>query len=99
MKYLPPVIEKMYKEKSLHDLGFFAMTNALDWSQQGNDDLVLEPLIQYLSQWPDEVILYLRTRWQNFCMDWTGQRLPGAPTGRINIFPETVSSMPGAWRW
>lgn len=56
MKYLPPVIEKMYKEKSLHDLDFFAMTNALDWSQQGNDDLVLEPLIQYLSQWPDEVI-------------------------------------------
>ena len=46
MKYLPPVIEKMYKEKSLHELDFFAMTNALDWSQKGNDDLVLEPWIQ-----------------------------------------------------
>lgn len=23
MKYLPPVIEKMYKEKSLHDLDLF----------------------------------------------------------------------------
>ena len=56
MKYLPPVIEKMYREKSLDDLDFFAMTNCLDWSQQGDDDLVLEPLIQYLSQWPDEVI-------------------------------------------
>lgn len=53
---LPPVIWKMYYEKSLHDLDFFAMTNVLDWSRQGNDDLVLEPLIQYLSQWPDEVI-------------------------------------------
>lgn len=53
---LPPVIWEMYHEKSLHDLDFFAMTNALDWSQQGNDDLVLEPLIQYLSKWPDEVI-------------------------------------------
>ena len=46
MKYLPPVIEKMYREKSLDDLDFFAMTNCLDWSQQGDDDLVLEPLIQ-----------------------------------------------------
>ena len=56
MKYLPPVIEKMYREESLDDLDFFAMINCLDWSQQGDDDLVLEPLIQYLSQWPDEVI-------------------------------------------
>lgn len=56
MAYLPPVIEKMYHEKSLHDLDFFAMTNSLDWSQQGDDNLVLEPLIQYLTQWPDEVI-------------------------------------------
>ena len=30
MKYLPPVIEKMYREKSLDDLDFFAMTNCLD---------------------------------------------------------------------
>lgn len=56
MAALPPVIWEMYHKKSLHDLDFFAMTNALDWSHQGNDELVLEPLIKYLSKWPDEVI-------------------------------------------
>ncbi len=56
MTPLPPVIKKMYQEKSLHDLDFFAMTDSLDWSKQGDDDLVLEPLIRYLAKWPDEVI-------------------------------------------
>lgn len=56
MAQLPPVIWEMYYKKSLHDLDFFSMTSVLDWSKQGNDDLVLEPLIQYLAKWPDEVI-------------------------------------------
>lgn len=56
MEALPPVIWKMYHEKSLHDLDFFSMTSILDWSKQGDDDLVLEPLVSYLAKWPDEVI-------------------------------------------
>lgn len=56
MEQLPPVIWKMYHDRSLHDLDFFAMTNILDWSQKGNDERVLEPLVQYLAEWPDEVI-------------------------------------------
>lgn len=56
MAQLPPAIWQIYHNKSMHDLDFFAMTGCLDWSQQGDDDLVLEPLVQYLAQWPDEVI-------------------------------------------
>lgn len=55
-KQLPPAIQKIYEEHNMHDYDFFAMLNALDWSKQGNDDLVLEPLIDYLAEWPDEVI-------------------------------------------
>lgn len=53
---LPPAIYYIYQNRSMHDLDFFAMTGCLDWSRQGNDDLVLEPLIAYLAKWPDEVI-------------------------------------------
>lgn len=53
---LPPAIWQIYHTKTMHDLDFFSMTGCLDWSQQGNDNLVLEPLVQYLAKWPDEVI-------------------------------------------
>lgn len=62
MAQLPPVIWKMYHEKSLHDLDFFSMTSVLDWSKQGDDDQVLEPLVQYLSKWPDEVIFVFENK-------------------------------------
>lgn len=55
-KQLPPAIQKIYETHTMHDYDFFAMLNALDWSKQGDDDLVLEPLIDYLAEWPDEVI-------------------------------------------
>ncbi|MBO5093657.1 MAG: DUF4240 domain-containing protein [Lachnospiraceae bacterium] len=56
MEALPPVIWQMYHKKSLHELDFFSMTGILDWSKQGDDDQVLEPLVSYLAKWPDEVI-------------------------------------------
>lgn len=53
---LPPAIWYIYNNKTMHDLDFFTMTGCLDWSQQGDDALVLEPLVQYLAKWPDEII-------------------------------------------
>ncbi|WP_085833393.1 DUF4240 domain-containing protein [Clostridium merdae] len=53
---LPPAIQKICNEHKMFDYDFFAMLNALDWSKKGNDELVVEPLIDYLAQWPDEVI-------------------------------------------
>lgn len=53
---LPPAIWHIYHNKRMHDLDFFTMTGCLDWSEQGNDDLVLEPLIAYLAKWPDEIV-------------------------------------------
>lgn len=55
-KPLPPAIQKIYEERKMFDYDFFAMLNALDWSKKGNDQLVIEPLINYLAEWPDEVI-------------------------------------------
>lgn len=56
IEQLPPAIWHIYHNRSMHDLDFFGMTGCLDWSMQGDDDLVLEPLIAYLAKWPDEVI-------------------------------------------
>jgi len=53
---LPPAIAQIYQNKTMHDLEFFAMTGCLDWTKQGDDELVLEPLIQYLAKWPDEIL-------------------------------------------
>lgn len=53
---LPPAIQKIFEEHTMHDYDFFAMLNILDWSKKGNDELVVKPLIEYLAQWPDEVI-------------------------------------------
>ncbi len=53
---LPDEVKTIYMEKKMRDEDFFRMTDMLDWDQEGNDDLVLEPLIAYLAKWPDEVI-------------------------------------------
>lgn len=40
----------------IHDKDFFNLTDRLDWSKQGDDDEVLKPLTDHLSQCSDEVI-------------------------------------------
>lgn len=50
--WIQPIIEK----GSMHDLDFFHFTDMLDWSKQGDDDAVLEPLVSFLSQYGDNVI-------------------------------------------
>lgn len=50
--WIQPIIEK----GSMHDLDFFHFTDMLDWSKQGDDDAVLEPLVSFLFQYGDNVI-------------------------------------------
>lgn len=50
--WLQPIIEN----KKMFDLDFFHFTNLLDWSKQGNDQEVLEPLIAFLAKWGEDVI-------------------------------------------
>ena len=50
--WLQPIIE----QKKMFDLDFFHFTNLLDWSKQGDDQEVLEPLIAFLTKWGDDVI-------------------------------------------
>ena len=53
----PPIfIQAIIDNEKMSDVEFFHFTNLLDWSKQGDDMAVLEPLIAYLAQWGDEVI-------------------------------------------
>ena len=40
----------------MNDNDFFKLTDALDWSKQGDDDKVLKPLIDHLAKCSDEEI-------------------------------------------
>lgn len=50
--WIQPIIEK----GKMFDTDFFNFTNMLDWEKQGIDDEVLEPLIEFLAKWGDNVI-------------------------------------------
>lgn len=53
----PPIfIQSIIAEKRMTDIDFFYFTDMLDWSKQGDDMAVLEPLIACLAQWGDELI-------------------------------------------
>ena len=55
-KNMPAEIRKIYTEQKMDEEAFFRMMDLLDWEQEGNDGKVLEPLVAYLAEWPDEVI-------------------------------------------
>ena len=53
----PPIwIQPIIENGSMYDLDFFRFTDMLDWSKQGDDDAVLEPLVTFLAKYGDNVI-------------------------------------------
>ena len=53
----PPIwIQPIIENASMYDLDFFHFTDMLDWSKQGDDDAVLEPLVAFLAAYGDNVI-------------------------------------------
>lgn len=44
---LPTFIQKIIEEKKMSDIEFLHFTDMLDWSKQGDDMVVLKPLIRY----------------------------------------------------
>lgn len=51
--WIQPILEK----GTMTDIDFFHFTDMLDWSKQGDDMAVLEPLISCLAQWGDSLII------------------------------------------
>jgi hypothetical protein len=49
--------ESVDLDKSMNENGFWAAVNLLDWSKSGNDDAVIEPVIQHLSRQSESDIL------------------------------------------
>ncbi|WP_276641876.1 CbrC family protein [Trichococcus flocculiformis] len=53
----PPIwIQPIIETGKMYDLDFFHFTDMLDWSKQGNDEAVLDPLVSFLSTYGDNVI-------------------------------------------
>ena len=53
----PPIwIQPIIETGKMYDLDFFHFTNMLDWSRQGDDAAVLEPLVSFLTNYGDNVI-------------------------------------------
>lgn len=54
----PPVwIQPILEKKEMFDIDFFHFTDMLDWSKQGDDMAVIEPLVAFLAQWGDNLII------------------------------------------
>ncbi len=53
---MPKFIEHTIKNKKFNKANFYYLMEKLDWTKQGDDDAVLEPLVDYLSKWDDIVI-------------------------------------------
>ena len=53
----PPIwIQPILEKGEMTDIDFFHFTDMLDWSKQGDDMAVMEPLIACLVQWGDNLI-------------------------------------------
>lgn len=53
----PPIwIQPILDKKEMTDIDFFHFTDMLDWSKQGDDMAVIEPLVACLAQWGDNLI-------------------------------------------
>lgn len=53
----PPIwIQPILDKKEMTDIDFFHFTDMLDWSKQGDDMAVLEPLLACLARWGDALI-------------------------------------------
>lgn len=54
----PPIwIQPILEKKEMFDIEFFHFTDMLDWSKQGDDMAVIEPLVAFLAQWGDNLII------------------------------------------
>lgn len=55
---MPPIwIQPILEKKEMFDIDFFHFTDMLDWSKQGDDMAVIEPLVAFLAQWGDNLII------------------------------------------
>ena len=55
---MPPIwIQPILEKKEMFDIDFFHFTDMLDWSKQGDDLAVIEPLVAFLAQWGDNLII------------------------------------------
>lgn len=54
----PPIwIQPILEKKEMFDIDFFHFTDLLDWNKQGNDMAIVEPLVSFLAQWGDNLII------------------------------------------
>lgn len=54
----PPIwIQPILEKKEMFDIDFFHFTDMLDWNKQGDDMAVIEPLVAFLAQWGDNLII------------------------------------------
>lgn len=67
----PPIfVQAIIDDECMSDIDFFHIVDGyLDWENQGNDDLVIKPLIEFLKTWGDKLIFAFDDRMSKLLYD------------------------------
>lgn len=67
----PPIfVQAIIDNKQMSAIDFFQITDMyMNWEEEGNDELVLEPLINFLARWGDDLIFAFDDRMAQLLYD------------------------------